>query len=563
MKKILFLFFSIIAFLFTQNVNAAIYESQLDRYEYKPAWSTRLLDYVPTEVLIPYTNWHTGEKYTLPTATPSSYLFSYPNFYSFQNTGLSNFQSVSPFSVIVNNFDYTPWSSVFKIPFFQQGDIKYFNVFWEKNQESNYCLYIEFWSFKKELKNTCSSKFLDREPFILFVNITSTFFVDYPDYRNFNNVLPSNASQNFETNQNSRIDFSYTLSRTTGCSTTWCTPNISLYKPDTVTLWYDQYKQINNSDQPAFPLSNFGTQILWNDYFIYQDAQSQTHRMRSRGAYTSFAKINSSSAFRSYGYKFSDFPSKNSNYISVNMYNSDWEFPYINVKWNDFLDSFAPAIIETIYWPPVKKPTVQTAPDIDGTGATNASGSTSVWPFKIPKFNMEKPTPPTCEFSLLGGIPCLGEWLNYGFQMVVWILASIIDSVIDFLNFFIDFVANFFSNLIEWFFKVIRDTISNFFPKISFSWYTDTCWNDYTNNNWNALLSSTWTTLELWFMQNIANVISIAIPFAPADQATICTFAWQKTANYQENTKFLDTMFVMFAFSSIIFTLISSKPQND
>ena len=67
---------------------------------------------------------------------------------------------------------------------------------------------------------------------------------------------------------------------------------------------------------------------------------------------------------------------------------------------------------------------------------------------------MEKPQVPTCSFSdSFLGLSCLGEWMNYGFSMIVWVITSVIDAIIDFLNFIIEFCANFFNSFFEIFQK--------------------------------------------------------------------------------------------------------------
>lgn len=56
---------------------------------------------------------------------------------------------------------------------------------------------------------------------------------------------------------------------------------------------------------------------------------------------------------------------------------------------------------------------------------------------------------------------------------------------------------------------------------------------------------------------SLVNLISLAIPFAPADGGEVCTFDGRKIVDYKENTKFLDTILIMSAFMSIIFTFTS------
>jgi|GEM_PF-2479759 hypothetical protein len=63
-------------------------------------------------------------------------------------------------------------------------------------------------------------------------------------------------------------------------------------------------------------------------------------------------------------------------------------------------------------------------------------------------------------------------------------------------------------------------------------------------------------------MQNFANLVSIAVPFAPKNGDTACSFGGQYKVQYKENTKFLDTIFVMISFMVIVFTFANSH-KND
>lgn len=86
--------------------------------------------------------------------------------------------------------------------------------------------------------------------------------------------------------------------------------------------------------------------------------------------------------------------------------------------------------------------------------------------------------------------------------------------------------------------------------KISFSWNLETC-KSFDDSN-----IETWTIAS-----KLINLISITIPFAPQNWTKICTFEWEKIVNYKQNTKFLDTIIILFCFSSIIFSFIPNNKE--
>lgn len=182
--------------------------------------------------------------------------------------------------------------------------------------------------------------------------------------------------------------------------------------------------------------------------------------------------------------------------------------------------------------------------------------------FQIPLLDNPVPVPPKCSFlnSFLG-LSCLGEWIGYGFQLVKYSVFSLINTLITAVNYifkFIHFILVTAEEVIDFF----KNPIQRIFPKFWFSWYTDTCGNEYTSWSGTLAFTSSWGLQDLTFMQNFANLVSIAVPFAPKNGDTACSFGGQYKVQYKENTKFLDTIFVMISFMVIVFTFANSH-KND
>lgn len=182
--------------------------------------------------------------------------------------------------------------------------------------------------------------------------------------------------------------------------------------------------------------------------------------------------------------------------------------------------------------------------------------------FQIPLLDNPVPVPPKCSFlnSFLG-LSCLGEWIAYWFHLVKYAVFSFVNTFITAVNYifkFIHFILVTAEEVIDFF----KNPIQRIFPKFWFSWYTDTCGNEYTSWSGTLAFTSSWWLQDLSFMQNFANLVSIAVPFAPKNGDTACSFGGQYKVQYKENTKFLDTIFVMISFMVIVFTFANS-PKND
>lgn len=141
---------------------------------------------------------------------------------------------------------------------------------------------------------------------------------------------------------------------------------------------------------------------------------------------------------------------------------------------------------------------------------------------------------------------------------------TIKNSIWWFFNWFSENIKNLFNSFSESIIIPIKyffQSITNFFDyikkniedlsKISFSWTMQTC-----------IAFNSESTEKPTIAQNLVNIISVAIPFAPSSSSEVCTFDWRKIINYKTDTKFLDTIFCLFAFSSIIFTFLWSN-KND
>lgn len=154
-------------------------------------------------------------------------------------------------------------------------------------------------------------------------------------------------------------------------------------------------------------------------------------------------------------------------------------------------------------------------------------------------------------------------------QIISAIFSPIISAIKNIWNWFADIIKSIFSWVwdgIRWFFQPIFEPIYNFFKwffnyflknfadmqQISFAGTMETC-RSYSEPN------ASWSTIA----SNLVNVISLAIPFAPPDNAEICTLDGRKIVDYQGNTKFLDTIFVLSAFMTIIFSFISWNQKHD
>lgn len=540
-------FFAIFLAFFTLQANAAIYDYDLSKFEFTPTNSWSLRNWVPTDMpSFTYRDWFSSWSSTFQNLEISSIMPTYRTYASLSTTSAQNYRSISPFFVVVDNFYYNS-GSTFQIPIGNH----YLDVEPIEDSNQNTCLNIsdKQTGWHNKLENTCimSDKYITFEPYILFFNVI--------EHGWFNSVTDVSFSQANVGKQN-YYEIQYTASRRTWTSSTWSIAPISLYQIQSfiydISQFYDNTtSKLTNTSLYSAPQIDIKPSDFWlpDNSFYYQIYKSFTTNP--------FKKINSNQQYRTYSHIIPNFPNSFLNSNTVQKIQSPYIFllPTLPVSETNFLDEYAPAVLTQIYWPPTA------SPEFHNVYTGNPNNPLNPVDWRLQLIANPLPTPPQCTFteSFLG-LSCLGQWINYGFQLVKYSFFSLINTLISAINKFFDFF-DWIKNFFEWILNFIKDPFS-IFPKIWFSWYTDTCGNDYTKNGWNTAFSSTGWTTQLSFAQNLANVVSIAIPFAPADNSTICTFSGSYKVDYKDNTKFLDTIFVMFSFTAIIFTLISWKPND-
>lgn len=566
-KIIFFILTSILSFLFfTKDTFAVIYDYDISKFVFKPVSSDKLLNWVPTDMQkFTYKDPYLKTRATVWPGSITTKAITYLTYYDFteENKNLQrayNFQSIMPFFAIVNP-KYLDSKAKIGIPVTvktQDRSSSYLYLTPDQDGNWNTCLFLETasWKIKEILKNTCFSNFYTQEPFIMIFSVNH-----YYKFKNKSSVFIE--KDYVEQDWHNYTTIEYTLTRRAWKWEWEKEENISLYKTDSV----------------KFDLSEVGWDIIgkpmhlglkqsdYNSDLCYKEGFEKWCDLIDTKSVSDFMRQWGQRFIQFYSYNIDAFPGKPFDSAGGYIYSYDKKtvkanfFQYFPVKQSHLIDQFAPFIVEQVYGEPIKKPDGKL---YDFTSwESNSSGSIDEnWAFQIPLLDNPVPVAPQCSFldSFLG-LSCLWEWIGYGFQLVKYSVFSLINTLITAVNYifkFIHFILVTAEKVIDFF----KNPIDKIFPKFWFSWYTDTCGNEYTSWSGTLAFTSSWGLQDLSFMQNFANLVSIAVPFAPKNGDTACSFGGQYRVAYKENTKFLDTIFVMISFMVIVFTFANSS-KND
>lgn len=578
-KIILFFLSFILSFLlFTKDTFAERYDYDISKFVFNPIDSAKLLKWVPTDFeKFTYKNPFLKTRATIWPGKITTKAITYLTYLDMSNKKWPfNFQSIMPFFAIVNP-KYLDSKAKIGIPITPDvpgWDAQYIYITPDQDEYWNTCLFLESpnWKVKEIMKNTCFSNFYNQEPFLMIFSINNTYKLS---------SLSSNLSaSDLQTDWHNYTSIEYTLTRRAGKSPWQKEEPISLYKPDSIKL----------------DIEDVGDEFLWGRFMnfsmkeysydsdlCYKNWFKQGCSLMNSKVTTNFKREGGQRFIQFYSYDIEQFPWKPFDEAGWWLYSSDKEnnkaefYQFFPIKYSFLIDQFAPFIVEQVFWEPKNKP--------DGKwydftpGQNNDSESAEKWPFKIPKFNMEKPKVPTCSFfdSFLG-LSCLAEWINYGFSMIVWIITSVIDSIIDFLNYMIEFNFNFFNAFLDIFKKFviwIFETMKNFI------WpYIEPLWNEYAKPVWEFFygffkplweLATMKTDFQTFFWGSQSYICQksswfyidtetppamrpsellgfffyLANPIPPQDGVEICTNIWVKRLNYWRST-IIDTIVFLF-----------------
>lgn len=566
-KIIFFILTSIFSFLlFTKDTFAVIYDYDISKFVFKPISSDKLLDWVPTDMeKFTYKDPYLKTRATIWPGSITTKAITYLTYYNFDEKEWSskrwyNFQSIMPFFAIVNP-KYLDSKAKIGIPVTVKTDnrnSKYLYITPDQDEFWNTCLYLETesWKVKEQLRNTCFSNFYTQEPFLMIFSVQHSY-----DFKNSSSVF----IEKDYVNQNSPnyTTVHYTLTRRAWKWEWEKEEPISLYKTDSIKFDLSEF----GWDIIGRPMHLWLKQSNYNSDICYKNGFEKWCDLVDTKSVSDFMRQWGQRFIQFYSYDIDAFPGKPFDTAGWYIYSYDPKnakatfFQYFPVKQSHLIDQFAPFIVEQVYGEPIKKP--------DGAlydftpGQNNGSGSIDEnWAFQIPLLDNPVPVAPQCSFSdSFLGLSCLWEWIGYGFQLVKYAVFSFVNTFITAFNYifkFIHFILVTTEKVIDFF----KNPIDKIFPKFWFSWYTDTCGNEYTSWSGTLAFTSSWWLKDLSFMQNFANLVSIAVPFAPKNGDTACSFGGQYKVQYKENTKFLDTIFVMISFMVIVFTFANSH-KND
>ncbi|MGP1582858.1 MAG: hypothetical protein ACTTH6_01335 [Candidatus Altimarinota bacterium] len=568
MRKIIFLILtSIFSFLFfTKDTFAVIYDYDISKFVFKPVSSDKLLNWVPTDMeKFTYKDPYLKTRAIIGPGSITTKAITYLTYYDFTQVKGNykrayNFQSIMPFFAIVNP-KYLDSKAKIGIPVTVNTQDRYSSYLYltpDQDGNGNTCLFLETESgkVKEILKNTCFSNFYTQEPFIMIFSVNH-----YYKFKNQSSVFIE--KDYVEQDGHNYTTVEYTLTRRAGKGEGEKEENISLYKTDSVKFDLSEvgWDIIGKPMHLGLKQSNYNSDLCYKEGFEkgcdLVDTKSISDFMRQGGQ--RFIQF--------YSYDIDGFPGKPFDSAGGYIYSYDKKtakanfFQYFPVKQSHLIDQFAPFIVEQVYGEPIKKPDGKL---YDFTpGESNSSGSIDEnGAFQIPLLDNPVPVAPQCSFldSFLG-LSCLGEWIGYGFQLVKYSVFSLINTLITAVNYIFKFI-HFILVTAEKVIDFLKNPIDKIFPKFGFSGYTDTCGNEYTSGSGTLAFTSSGGLQDLTFMQNFANLVSIAVPFAPKNGDTACSFGGQYKVQYKENTKFLDTIFVMISFMVIVFTFANSH-KND
>lgn len=582
--------------LFTKDTFAERYDYDISKFVFDPVNQNKLIDWVPTDFeKFTYKNPFLKTRATVWPGKITTKAITYLTYLDMSNEKWPfNFQSIMPFFAIINP-KYLDSKAKIGIPItpdVPEWEAKYIYITPDQDEYWNTCLFLETESgkVKEIMKNTCFSNFYNQEPFLMVFSINNTYKLKN---------LSSNLSEiDLQTDWHNYTSIEYTLTRRAWKSPWEKEEPISLYKPQSIKL----------------DIEDVGDEFLWGRFMdfsmkeysydsdlCYKNWFKQWCSLMNSKTTTDFKRQGGQRFIQFYSYDIEQFPWKPFDEAGWWLYSSDKEnnkaefYQFFPVKNSFLLDQFAPFIVEQVFWEPKSRPDGKW---YDFTPWQNNDGewNQGKWPFKIPKFNMEKPQVPTCSFSdSFLGLSCLWEWMNYGFSMIVWVITSVIDAIIDFLNFIIEFCANFFNSFFEIFQKFalwLWDKIATFFKaffegliysivevakeiwsafasvwnfiKVLFgdwSMYTFLAQNDKLSCWENWVYDYSWSlaipgvipgTKAHQVISPILQTFALAVPSIPHDGDVICTFAGYQRIKYKGNSP-IDLILVMIFSFAILF----------
>ena len=568
MRKIIFLILtSIFSFLFfTKDTFAVIYDYDISKFVFKPVSSDKLLNWVPTDIQkFTYKDPYLKTRATVWPGSITTKAITYLTYYDFteENKNLKrayNFQSIMPFFAIVNP-KYLDSKAKIGIPVTVNTQDRYSSyLYLTPDQDGNWntCLFLETqsWKVKEILKNTCFSNFYTQEPFIMIFSVNH-----YYKFKNQSSVFIE--KDYVEQDWHNYTTVEYTLTRRAGKWEWEKEENISLYKTDSIKFDLSEV----GWDIIGKPMHLWLKQSNYNSDVCYKQGFEKWCDLVDTKSVSDFMRQWGQRFIQFYSYDIDWFPGKPFDSAGGYIYSYDKKtskanfFQYFPVKQSHLIDQFAPFIVEQVYGEPIKKPDGKLY-DFTPWESNSSDSIDKNWAFQIPLLDNPLPVAPTCSFSdSFLGLSCLWEWIGYWFQLVKYSVFSLINTLITAVNYIFKFI-HFILVTAEKVIDFLKNPIDKIFPKFWFSWYTDTCGNEYTSWSGTLAFTSSWGLQDLTFMQNFANLVSIAVPFAPKNGDTACSFGGQYKVQYKENTKFLDTIFVMISFMVIVFTFANSS-KND
>lgn len=597
-KIILFFVSFILSFLlFTKDTFAERYDYDISKFVFNPVNTDKLIDWVPTDIeKFIYKNPFLKTRATIWPGKITTKAITYLTYVNFSdNKSAINFKSITPFFAIVNP-KYLNSEAKIGIPITPDvvgWDAQYIYITPDQDEYWNTCLFLESpnWKVKEIMKNTCFDNFHTQEPFLMIFSINHHY--------KLNNGISNFSMQEMQQDWVNYTSIEYTLTRRAWKSPWQKEEPISLYKPDSIKLdpedYGDEFIWGRLLDDNEYQEYDYNSDLCYKNWF------KQWCSLKKSKYITDFKRQGGQRFIQFYSYEFEKFPGKGYDEAGWWLYSNDKEnekaqfYQFFPIKDSFLLDQLAPFVVEQAFGEPKHRPDGKW---YDFTPGQNNDGewNQEKWPFKIPKFNMEKPQVPTCSFSdSFLGLSCLGEWMNYGFSMIVWVITSVIDAIIDFLNFIIEFCANFFNSFFEIFQKFalwLWDKIATFFKaffegliysivevakeiwsvfasvwnfiKVLFgdwSMYTFLAQNDKLSCGENWVYDYSWSlaipgvipgTKAHQVISPILQTFALAVPSIPHDGDVICTFAGYQRIKYKGNSP-IDLILVMIFSFAILF----------
>lgn len=563
-KIILFILSFIFSFLlFTRYTFAERYDYDISKFVFDPVNQNKLIDWVPTDFeKFTYKDPFRKTRATIWPGKITTKAITYLTYVDFSNEKSAiNFQSITPFFAIVNP-KYLDSKAKIGIPITPDvlyWEAQYIYITPDQDDYWNTCLFLESpnWKVKEIMKNTCFDNFYTQEPFLMIFSVNHRY--------KLNSGISNFSMQEMQQDWVNYTSIEYTLTRRAWKSPWQKEEPISLYRPDSIKLdpedFGDEFIWGRLVDAHGYQEYDYNSDLCYKYWF------KQWCSLKKSKYITDFKRQGGQRFIQFYSYDIEQFPWKPFDEAGWWLYSNDKEnvkaefYQFFPVKDSFLLDQFAPFIVEQAFGEPKNKPDGKWY-DFTPWESNSSDSIDKNWAFQIPLLDNPVPVPPKCSFlnSFLG-LSCLGEWIGYGFQLVKYSVFSLINTLITAVNYifkFIHFILVTAEEVIDFF----KNPIQRIFPKFWFSWYTDTCGNEYTSWSGTLAFTSSWWLQDLSFMQNFANLVSIAVPFAPKNGDTACSFGGQYRVAYKENTKFLDTIFVMISFMVIVFTFANSS-KND